>query len=189
MRPINLVTASYGYGLAVSAMQLTAAYSAIANGGELLQPRLVKALRRGAGAVEPTPGPVKIRRVASRDSIEQVRSMLVQAVTAGTGKNAAVPGYEVAGKTGTSKKIDPETRTYSSADYMASFSGLVPSLNPRFTILVVLDQPQGRFYGGEVAAPVFSEIASWVVAYHGTPKEESLLGRRPGEGSSGGSAR
>jgi cell division protein FtsI/penicillin-binding protein 2 len=170
MREINLLTASYGYGVALSAIQLVTAYSAIGNGGTLFQPKLVRAVRAQDGTVVRADPPARIRRVASPETLELVRSMLLGVVEQGTGKEAEVPGYLVAGKTGTSKKLDSD-RKYSSQNYMASFCGLVPADRPRFTILVVLDSPQGEYYGGEVAAPVFAEIARNVLVYDGTPKQ------------------
>ncbi len=93
--------------------------------------------------------------------------MLERAVAEGTGRGASVPGYRVAGKTGTAQKIDPETRAYSDTLFIASFVGYVPADEPRLAILVVLDEPQGEAWGGVVAAPVFRRIAEQVLPYLG----------------------
>jgi len=155
--------------LAVTPLQVLAAYSAVANGGLLLEPRLV--LQVG-GKTEA--GPVVVRRVASPESIAKMRSMLELVIAAGTGKSAAVSGYRVAGKTGTAQKVDPATGKYSGSDYIASFAGYAPAEEPGFTILVILDSPQVGYYAAEVAAPIFSRVAREVLALRGVKPEETL---------------
>jgi cell division protein FtsI (penicillin-binding protein 3) len=145
-------TVPIGHGIAVTPIQMACAYSAIANGGVLVQPRLVDkidgqtvARRRG-------------KRIVSPRVSEQMLAMLRGVVLEGTGTEAAIPGYTVAGKTGTAAKIDSSGR-YSHSKYVASFVGLVPATNPRLVIMVMVDEPQGSIYGGDVAAPVFRQIA------------------------------
>jgi cell division protein FtsI/penicillin-binding protein 2 len=142
-----------GQGIGVTPIQMATAYAAIANGGVLRKPYLVERvgdqLRSGA------PG----RRVVSETISAQMMAMLRDVVSAegGTGALAAVPGYTVAGKTGTAAK--PENGGYSDSRYVASFVGVVPAKNPRLVVLVSIDEPLGAIWGGVVAAPAFSEIA------------------------------
>ena len=145
-------TVPIGHGIAVTPVQMARAYSVIANGGVLVRPHLID--RIDGHSVSGTRG----RRVVSRGVAEQVLSMLRGVVLEGTGTEAAIPGYTVAGKTGTAAKIDPDG-TYSTSRYVASFVGLVPATKPRLVIMVMVDEPHGDIYGGVVAAPAFREIA------------------------------
>jgi cell division protein FtsI (penicillin-binding protein 3) len=162
---IDLATSSFGQGISVTAIQLAAAFAAIANGGRLHQPYLLER------AVD-TSGKVLLERqggfgdVASRDVIRpetarEIGAMLERVVESegGTGKKARVPGVRVAGKTGTAQKVDSKTRRYSN-DRLASFIGYAPADNPMFVTLVMIDNPKGVRYGGVIAAPVFSAIMS-----------------------------
>ncbi|MBI5200415.1 MAG: penicillin-binding protein 2 [Elusimicrobia bacterium] len=168
---VSLGNNAFGQGLAVTPLQLVAAYSAIANGGRLLEPRLV----RGVGHGElPETLPQPVRQSATPKTIGALARMLEGVVEKGTGVSAQVPGYSVAGKTGTSQKIDPNTRKYSGTDYIASFAGYVPARAPRFTILVVIDSPKHQYYGAEVAAPVFAKIARQALALYGVPPDRPL---------------
>jgi cell division protein FtsI (penicillin-binding protein 3) len=166
---VRLANAAFGQGVAVTALQLSAAYAALANGGTLYEPRLVLSVG-GAAPKEP----VVVRRVASPEAVAQVRRMFADVVERGTGVTAQVPGYSAAGKTGTAQKIDPATRKYSPTDYVASFAGWVPAENPRWSILVVVDSPRVGYYAAEVAAPVFSRIARELLAFHAVAPERPL---------------
>jgi cell division protein FtsI (penicillin-binding protein 3) len=141
-----------GHGIAVTPIQMAAAYAAIANRGVLVAPHLVEHVA-GDRRVR-----TKSRRVLSRAVAAQLSTMLRDVVIEGTGKLASIPGYEVAGKTGTAAKPDPRGG-YSTDRYVASFAGFVPATAPRFVILVTVDEPHGSIFGGDVAAPVFQEIA------------------------------
>jgi cell division protein FtsI (penicillin-binding protein 3) len=145
-------TVPIGHGIAVTPVQMARAYAAIANGGRLVRPHLID--RIDGRMVGTTRGP----RVVSRAVSDQMLSMLRGVVLEGTGTEAAIPGYTVAGKTGTAAKIDPDG-TYSTSRYVASFVGLVPATKPRLVIMVMVDEPHGDIYGGVVAAPAFREIA------------------------------
>jgi cell division protein FtsI/penicillin-binding protein 2 len=142
-----------GQGIGVTPIQMAAAYAAIANGGVRRTPYLVE--RVGSEWRKREPG----KRVISETVSAQMMAMLRDVVSAegGTGALAAVPGYTVAGKTGTAAK--PEPGGYSSSRYVASFVGVVPAKNPRLVVLVSIDEPHGAIWGGVVAAPAFSEIA------------------------------
>jgi cell division protein FtsI (penicillin-binding protein 3) len=153
-----------GQGLAVTPLQMTAAYGAIANGGWLRPPRVVMDV---GGRPERLPAP---RRVISARTAAAVRDMLRGVVgPQGTAEVAAVPGYEVAGKTGTANKPDPTTGGYSDTRYVASFVGFAPASSPRVLITVMVDEPQGDIYGGSVAAPAFQKIARFVLPYLRVP--------------------
>ena len=149
-----------GQGIAVTPMQMAAAYTAIANGGTLRTPQVV---RRIDGLRVTTP---KGRRVIDRHTAFQLRTMLEGAFApGGTASEVSIPGYKLAGKTGTANKIDPTTGEYSKAAYVASFMGFAPALRPRLLIAVVVDEPHGAIYGGTVAAPAFGRIASFALPY------------------------
>jgi cell division protein FtsI/penicillin-binding protein 2 len=147
-----------GQGIAVSAIQMAAAYGAVANRGIWVQPHLVDHVG-GRGPARP-----KRRRILSRPIAAELNAMLQNVVTEGTGTYAAVPGYRVAGKTGTAQKPD-EHGGYASNRYVASFVGMVPASNPRLVILVAVDEPQGAIWGGVVAAPAFAKIAGYDLQY------------------------
>jgi cell division protein FtsI (penicillin-binding protein 3) len=157
-------TVPIGHGIAVTPIQMARAYSAIANGGVLVQPRLVDKV--DGHPVARTRG----KRVVSREVSTQMLAMLRGVVVEGTGTQAAIPGYTVAGKTGTAAKIDSSGR-YSHSDYVASFVGLVPATKPRLVIMVMVDEPSGSIYGGDVAAPVFREIARFNMQHLEVPPD------------------
>ncbi|HVF32171.1 MAG TPA: penicillin-binding protein 2 [Acidimicrobiales bacterium] len=152
----SLPTIAIGQGIAVSAMQMLAAYNTVANGGEYVAPKLVKATVDARGESHPTP-PSARRRVISPRTAKQVTGMLAEVVRVGTGTNAAIDGYTVAGKTGTARKPLENARGYKGGAYISSFAGFVPAEKPALTSIVMLDEPTPIF-GGLVAAPVFAEI-------------------------------
>lgn len=156
-----------GQGDAVTQMQLTQAYGAIANGGVLTTPRIVQSI--GGEAVPPGP----TRRVMTRSTATALTDMLRGVVSAdGTGSEANIPGYEVAGKTGTAQKIDPKTGLYSDTAFSASFVGFVPANRPQIVVSVVVDEPGGAAHqGGVVAAPAFEKIAKFCLWRLGIPKD------------------
>lgn len=158
--PVDHAAISFGHGVLVSPLQLLTAVNAIGNGGLLVQPRLVTAVRDPEGRLlEERRVPVT-RRVLSRRTADTVRELMKAVVTEeGTGPNADVPGYTVAGKTGTTEVYDIEARGYSKSKHIASFIGFVPADDPEVSVLVMVERPQKGRYGGVVAAPVFSRIA------------------------------
>ncbi|MDE2142633.1 MAG: penicillin-binding protein 2 [Elusimicrobia bacterium] len=158
---VGLAASSYGYNLQVSAIQAVGAYSSVANGGTLWEPKLV---------LDGTP-PVKVRRVASERAVRELGGLLEGVVDRGTGMSARIPGYRVAGKTGTARKIDPLTHKYSTTAYTASFAGFLPASDPRWTILVVLNEPKGSYYGALTAAPIFSQVGRRLLALEGIPPD------------------
>jgi cell division protein FtsI (penicillin-binding protein 3) len=162
-------TVPIGQGIAVTPIQMAAAYAAVANGGEWLSPHVVDhVVGRDRRKVER-------RRVVSSAIARQLLSMLVNVVAdpEATGTQAALPGYQVAGKTGTAAK--PEPGGYSTSRYVASFVGIVPASKPRLVILVTVDEPQGTIWGGVVAAPAFREIARFDLQYLEVPPDASAV--------------
>jgi cell division protein FtsI/penicillin-binding protein 2 len=151
-----------GQGEAVTPMQMMQAYAAIANGGILRTPRVIDKV--GGARLPEAPG----RRVISPQTAAEVRQMLRGVLAAGgTAAEAEIPGYDLAGKTGTANKVDPRTGEYSRSRYIASFMGFAPAADPKLLISVVVDEPQGSIYGGQVAAPAFQKIAAWALPYFG----------------------
>lgn len=158
---IDLAAISFGQGLSVTPVQLTAAISAIANGGLLMEPYLVERITDADGRTLQHRLPQVKHRVISEQTAKRVREMMMAVTEAdGTGHRAALPGYSVAGKTGTAQKVDPVTGGYSPDKRVSSFIGFVPAENPALVISVIIDEPEGKTYGGLVAAPVFAQIAS-----------------------------
>ena len=153
-----------GQGIAVTPLQMAAAYGAIANEGVWLQPHLVERVEGGKRA-EP-----ERRRVLSERTAEQITRMLRGVVEEGSGLTARVPGYRVAGKTGTAAKPEP-TGGYSTSRYVASFVGFVPASRPRLVVLVTVDEPKGVIWGGTVAGPAFAEIAQFALQYLEIPPD------------------
>jgi len=153
-----------GQGLAVTPMQMMAGYEAIANGGILRRPQLIEKVGE-----EPVPEP-KGRRVIDAGVAEQVREMLEGVLApGGTASEVSVPGYTLAGKTGTAQVA--ENGTYSKTKYVASFIGFAPARHPQLLVGVVVDEPQGEIYGGSVAAPAFGRIAEFALPYLGVAPE------------------
>ncbi|HUS30915.1 MAG TPA: penicillin-binding transpeptidase domain-containing protein [Kofleriaceae bacterium] len=172
-REVELATMSYGYGLTVTPLQITAALAAIGNHGIYHPPRIVDqvvdtdgtVLYRGAG---------EARRVLSQkvadDMLPILASVFDKGPEGGTAKTFDVQGFDCGGKTGTAYKYDPSTRHYASDRYLASFAGLAPIANPRLAIVVQIDEPSaGEHYGGTVAGPAFAKIASESLRYLGVP--------------------
>ena len=155
-------TVPIGQGIAVTPMQMVSAYATLGNGGVMPTPHLVERL---GGRLVPVK---KGERVVSSRTANLMMSMLRDVVVEGTGTEAAIPGYTVAGKTGTAQK--PENGRYVSK-YVASFVGLVPAKKPRLAILVMVDEPKGNIYGGVVAAPAFASIARFALQYLEVPPD------------------
>jgi cell division protein FtsI (penicillin-binding protein 3) len=154
-----------GQGELVTPMQMATAYAAIANGGILRAPHIIGAVDAKSQPLPPG------RRVISAATAASVRHMLEGVLApGGTASEVSIPGYQLAGKTGTASKIDPSTHEYSNSAYVASFIGFAPAANPRLLCAVVVDEPHsGSIYGGTVAAPAFGQIMSFALSYLGIP--------------------
>jgi cell division protein FtsI (penicillin-binding protein 3) len=153
-----------GQGIAVTPVQMAAAYAAIANGGIWSRPHLVDHV---AGGGRPS---LYRRRLVSRRIADELMLMLKDVVAEGTGQYAAMPGYQVAGKTGTAQKPDSHGG-YATGRYVASFVGIVPASRPRLVVLVTVDEPHGAIWGGVVAAPAFQQIARFDLQYLEVPPD------------------
>jgi cell division protein FtsI/penicillin-binding protein 2 len=153
-----------GQGIAVTPVQMAAAYAAVANGGIWSRPHLVDHV---AGGGRPS---LYRRRLVSPRIAKELMGMLKDVVAEGTGQYAAMPGYQVAGKTGTAQKPDSHGG-YATGRYVASFVGIVPASRPRFVVLVTVDEPQGAIWGGVVAAPAFQQIARFDLQYLEVPPD------------------
>jgi len=163
-REIEKATTAFGHGMTATPLQLVMAMSAIANQGVLMKPYVVKAVTDQRGRVVQEVRPQFVRRVMSVDAAQKATQILETVVgEKGTAKQAAIIGYKVAGKTGTAQKVDPRTKTYSRRAHLALFTGFVPAEDPRLAMLVIVDEPQGAYYGGVVAAPVFRQVGEWTL--------------------------
>src|SRR6185436_10939915 len=168
---LSLASLSFGQEIGVTALQITAAVGAVANGGYLMKPYIVRELEDAAGRVVQSFKPVAVRKVLEPHTVEILTDLLKGVVRNGTGRRAALPGYTVAGKTGTAQKIDASGR-YSMIDHVASFVGFVPASRPALVVLVSLDTPKGAHNeGGDVAAPVFARVAEDALRHLAVPSE------------------
>ena len=159
-RGTDLATIAFGQGIAVTAIQLAAAYNAIANDGVHVTPRLVLGSVGSNGTLRPADA-AATRRILSPSTASQMQSILADVVRSGTGKRAAIEGFQVAGKTGTAQKPSPDGG-YSADTYTSSFAGFLPVDRPELTVVVVLDEPH-EYRAGIVAAPVFADIAEYAL--------------------------
>jgi cell division protein FtsI (penicillin-binding protein 3) len=169
----TLATIAYGQGLTVSPMQMASVYATIANHGVWVQPRLATGVIDGAGAFHAADA-APTRRVISAETADTVTRMLASVVQDGTGTLAQIPGYQVAGKTGTALKVDPQTGRYG-RKYVASFIGFLPASDPQVVIAAIIDEPT-TIYGGVAAAPLFQQVAQYSIQRLGiTPGDPVAL--------------
>lgn len=167
---VDLAAISFGQGVTVTPIQLAGATAAIANGGKLMRPYVVDHVVNRYGEVVEQRSPQPVRQVVTPAVAKQLSEMLVSVTEkGGTGTLAAIPGYRVAGKTGTAQKVDPVTGGYSADKRVSSFVGFVPAEAPRLVVLVLVDEPADQVYGGLVAAPIFARIASQALQYLNVP--------------------
>lgn len=167
--PVSVGSISMGQEVGVTPMQMVTAVTAIANGGLIIRPHVIREQRHGNQVMEPQePQP---RRVIKETTAASMRRMLEGVVLGGTGKKAQLDGYTSAGKTGTAQKYDPQTGRYSTHDLIASFVGFAPINTPAVTIYVQLDSPVGPHDGGQVAAPVFQRVAQQILPYLEVPRD------------------
>jgi len=169
---IDSAAISFGQGMSVSAVQLAIGFSAIANGGELMRPLIVKKTLHNTGETDQVFEPQTVRRVVSKETAKQVRRMMRSVVIdGGTGTNADIPGYSVCGKTGTAQKVGTDGMGYANKLYTAVFAGFAPELNPELSVLVIVDEPKDNHYGGVVAAPAFKSILEESLHYLNIPPD------------------
>ena len=151
-----------GQEVGVTPLQMATAYSALANGGNWIKPHIVRELRLPDGTAVYQAKP-ETRKALNPETTAALRGMFEYVTIHGTAKKAQLEGYTAAGKTGTAQKVDPKTHAYSATKFIGSFVGFAPASNPAVVIIVVIDEPMGAYHGGDVAAPVFREIAEQVL--------------------------
>jgi len=161
-QPSSIGSIAIGQEVGVTPVQMVAAFAALANDGLRIAPHLIREVRDAGGNVVYRAQPEQ-RRVISAETAIALRGMLEGVTLNGTAKKAQLDGYSAAGKTGTAQKIDPRTKTSSSTKFVGSFVGFAPVSNPQVVIIVVIDEPAGAYHGGDVAAPVFREVAEQVL--------------------------
>lgn len=161
-QPSSIGSIAIGQEVGVTPLQMATAYSVIANGGTWVKPHVVREMRSPDGSIMFQAKP-ELRPALKAETVEKLRGMMEGVTLHGTARKAQVEGYTAAGKTGTAQKIDPKTRTYSATKYIGSFVGFAPVNNPAVVIIVVIDEPRGAYHGGDVAAPVFREIAEQIL--------------------------
>ena len=171
---LSLASISFGHEIAVTPIQMIRALSAIANGGNLMEPHIIKALIKDGQVVEQLQ-PKKIRRVISEQTSLQMIEILRSVVKNGTGKKAALKGFDIAGKTGTAQKYNMETQSYSNTEFISSFIGFAPADSPRLVTLVMIDNPKGLHWGSVVAAPVFRKITKRALRYLNIPSSKERV--------------
>ncbi|HLA11312.1 MAG TPA: penicillin-binding protein [Pyrinomonadaceae bacterium] len=160
--PSSIGSIAIGQEIAVTPLQMVAAFGTLANNGIRVAPHLVREIRTSSGTAVYQAHPEE-RRVVNETTASALRGMLEGVTLNGTAKQAQLDGYTAAGKTGTAQKIDPKTRAYSHTKHIASFVGFAPVSNPSVVIVVVIDEPGGAYHGGQIAAPVFREIAEQIL--------------------------
>ncbi len=179
-RPVDLAVMSFGQTLTLTPLQMINAASAIINGGYLMRPQVVHSIRDAVtGEIQEVP-PEVLRRVISGETSATIRDLMVQVIEEGTGSRAAIPGYSVGGKTGTAQKtVDG---VVSRDRHLGSFLGFAPADDPAVICYVIVDEPEGLYYGGQVAAPVFQAVVSDTLRYLEIPPEfpEQITGGDPG---------
>jgi cell division protein FtsI (penicillin-binding protein 3) len=171
---VTFANIAFGQGLTATPLQVTRALGALANDGLLLQPQIIKEVRTPSGRRLRRGSPTLQRRVVSEETAEEItRAMSLVTLEEGTGTQAALANYTVAGKTGTAQKVNPKTRRYDPDMWVASFAGYVPAEKPEFVINVMIDEPEETHYGGVVAAPAFKAIAKKALAVRGVAPMDS----------------
>jgi cell division protein FtsI (penicillin-binding protein 3) len=161
-QPSSIGSIAIGQEIGVTPLQMAGAFGTLANNGVRVAPHLVREIRNASGAVTFRSTPEQ-RTVISKETASALRGMLEGVTLNGTAKLAQLDGYTAAGKTGTAQKIDPTTKSYSMTKHVASFVGFAPVNNPAVVIVVVIDEPAGAYHGGDVAAPVFRDIAERIL--------------------------
>ncbi|WP_240986828.1 penicillin-binding protein [Acididesulfobacillus acetoxydans] len=168
--PVELATMSFGQANMVTPIQLLTAICAVANGGTLYKPYIVDKITTPDGQVVSRNKPAVVRRVISQETATEMTQVLENVVRKGTGYLAAIPGINVAAKTGTAQKVDPKTGRYSNKDYIASFAAYAPAENPKIALLIVIDSPRGPVHdGGPLGGPRAQAILEGALRHFGVP--------------------
>jgi cell division protein FtsI (penicillin-binding protein 3) len=170
--PSSIGSLAMGQEVSVTPIQIISAISAVANGGTLNRPHMVREMDGGPPAAA-IPSPAPPQQATDARTAATMRGLMEDVMLEGTGQKSQLDGYTSGGKSGTAQQIDTQTKRYSATRYNASFVGFAPVNNPAVTILVVLDSPVGQHMGAEVSAPVFKKVAEQVLAYMGVPHDET----------------
>lgn len=177
--PVEAATTSFGQGVSVTPIQQVAAVAAMANGGYLMKPYVVKEIRDSEGNVLEKREPQVVRRVVSGETAREITRIMELVVTEGSGKNAYIKGYRVAGKTGTAQKVGPDGR-YISGEYVLSFIGFAPVEDPQVVLYIAVDAPQvGPQWGSQVSAPMFRKMMADILKYLNVPSTETRVSDAP----------
>ena len=166
MSKLDTATMSIGQGIAVTPLQMVQAFGALANGGKMMKPHIIKSIVNPDGSIFKEAKDVEQGQPIPESIAKQITDILEKEVSEGGGHKAYVEGYQFAGKTGTAEKLDAEHGGYLNGRYIASFIGYGPVEDAHFVALVVIDDPQGTFYGSQIAAPVFQDVMSQLVRYY-----------------------
>ena len=167
MSKLDVATMSIGQGIAVTPLQMVRAFGAIANGGSMMRPHIIKSYSNVKGDVTSTTDPEVVGQPIPEETAKTIADILEKEVSEGGGTKAMVEGYHVGGKTGTAEKLDTKNGGYLAGHYIVSFIGFGPVEDPKFVVLVAIDDPKkGSLYGSQIAAPVFKNIVSQLVRYY-----------------------
>ena len=166
MTKLDVATMSIGQGVAVTPLQMVQAFGALANGGKMMKPHIIKSIANPDGSIYKEAQDVEQGQPIPESIAKQITDILEKEVSEGGGHKAYVEGYQFAGKTGTAQKLDPEHGGYLNGRYIASFIGYGPVEDAKFVALVVIDDPEGTFYGSQIAAPVFQDVMTQLVRYY-----------------------
>ena len=167
MSKLDVATMSIGQGIAVTPLQMVRAFGAVANGGKMMRPHIIKSYSNVKGDITSTTDPEVVGQPIPEETAKTIADILEKEVSEGGGSKALVEGYHFGGKTGTAEKLDTKRGGYLAGHYIASFIGFGPVEDPKFVVLVAIDDPQkGSIYGGQIAAPVFKNIMSQLVRYY-----------------------
>ena len=162
---------SFGQEVSATPIQVSQAFSVIANDGILIAPRIIKCIESSSGKTVFRTKPTRIRRVISEATAEEMKNFLRGVVENGTGKPVRIPGWSICGKTGTAQKFDRKLGRYSEEKYFASFCGFFPQENPEILIFIGIDEPERQHYGGTVCGPAFKVISQKIIDYYGIPPD------------------
>ena len=163
VQPLDIATMSMGQSIAVTPMQLVTAVAAVANDGQRLRPQIVREIRDKNGEIIRGFQPDIVSQVVDKQTAQEVKKVLESVVENGTGKSAYLEGFSIAGKTGTAQKVG--AGGYMPGKYIASFAGFTPADNPKIVMLVIIDEPVGLYYGGQIAAPAFAAVMKDILQY------------------------
>lgn len=163
VKPLDIATMSMGQSIAVTPIQLATAVAAVANDGQRLRPQIVREVKAPSGEMIRGFTPDIVKQVVDQHTAEEVKKVLESVVENGTGKSAYLDGFRIAGKTGTAQKVGPGG--YMAGKYIASFAGFTPADHPQIVLLVVIDEPVGLYYGGQIAAPAFAAVMKDILQY------------------------